>query len=431
MEILAVGTIFDGLGGGANVSFEVLKVLPALGIKVTLQVPVFYLHRSVLAYLSSKSKGVQNPMERINAIRDSGVDVPDFIEKRINELIATYSEDPSDYRAITSPYFLYRALKEDRKVSRKLRSLKNYDFVFCLNETYPIFRIAMEASSMFRKIKCLVMAHTEPYKDKSFRKRRQIKENYSVKVRNYIIRRSWEKALKKNVIMGLAAPSMAPLEMSGLTQEIKDRDISLYVPGPPWCLSSLFYEARNSADKNGALFLSRLVTDKGIFEIPKIVSQLREKRITLVGSFTRDEDRVKFTELSESAGISVDYMGYIDDKDVPSVLARHKVLLYPTHADAFPFTVAQALTVGTSVVAYDIPAIAMNYGGLDTVSVVKEWDTVSMSSEANRILEMPGDEYAGLHESEVELAFVQKFRDCSKIWKGYGDWVLRVLISAS
>lgn len=151
----------------------------------------------------------------------------------------------------------------------------------------------------------------------------------------------------------------------------------------------------------------------------------------MVGDFTRDNDRVKFFDLSKAAGITVDYLGYIHDEDVPLVLAKHKVLLYPSHADAFPFTVGEALVAGTSVVAYDIPAITMNYSGLGTVSIMKEWDTNAIASETNRILSITEDEYAELHESADELAFVQKFRDCSKIWKGYANWINEVLENSS
>lgn len=430
MEILAVGTIFDGLGGGANVGFEVLKILPAMGIKVTLQIPVFYLHRSVLAFISN-SKGVISPLERIKALRDSGVEVPNYIEERINELFTTYSKRPSDYRNLTSSYFLYMALREDRKISKKLRSLKNYDFILCTNEIYPVFKLAMEASYMFRKIKCLVMAHTEPFKDKSFTKNHRFDANFSFKVRNFTIRRSWQKALKNNTIIGIAVPSMAPIEISGIAQELKEMGISLYVPDPPWCLSSSFYEARSTAGKRGVIFLSRLVPDKGIFEIPKIVSHLPGRNITLVGSFTRDEDRAKFLKLSEEAGISVDYMGYVDDRDVPTVLAKHRVLLYPSHADALSFTVVESLVVGTSVIAYDIPAISLNYKGLNTVSIVKEWDVDAMASEANRILAMQDNDYVKMHESDIELGFIQKFKNCQKIYNGYGEWILTLLKNSS
>jgi glycosyltransferase involved in cell wall biosynthesis len=50
------------------------------------------------------------------------------------------------------------------------------------------------------------------------------------------------------------------------------------------------------------------------------------------------------------------------------LLQPTKVLLYPTRADAFPTVVLEALSCGTPVVAYAIPAVRLNF---DTPAVLK------------------------------------------------------------
>lgn len=424
MRTLVVGTIFDGLGGGSDVNFEILKVLPKIGMDVTLQVPTFYLHRSVYAYLSGSSKRpIENPLDRIDSVIQSGVHVPDYVQKELRKLLDDYSKRIPGYNDIASFSAVFRTLRMDRKNSYTLRSTDKYDYVLAMNEIYPVFKCAIDAARIAPALKCVVMLHTEPYRNKYQSASGTSVDSILGKLRNAISRNSWKNALNHNLIIGFTAPSLSPLINSGLDTEIRRKDIPLYIPDPPWCLSSVFYESRMLKDKKGVIFISRLVQDKGLLEIPSIVSRLPEKRIIVLGEFTREEDRVEFFKLADEYSISVDYLGFLNHQDLAPILAKHKVLLYPSHADAFPLTVAQAIATGTSVVAYDIPAIKMNYSGLDSVSIVKEWDKDAMASEINNILDMSDDEYAQMHNSNTESEFIQKFKDCDKIWRGYAEWI--------
>ncbi|MEM1584446.1 MAG: glycosyltransferase [Ignisphaera sp.] len=68
------------------------------------------------------------------------------------------------------------------------------------------------------------------------------------------------------------------------------------------------------------------------------------------------------------------------------VVSRSKVLVYPSHSDAFPLVVLEALFLGCSVVAYDIPAIRSVYKGLKPVKIVREYGYKVMAEEAIKIL---------------------------------------------
>jgi len=67
-------------------------------------------------------------------------------------------------------------------------------------------------------------------------------------------------------------------------------------------------------------------------------------------------------------------MGYRPIEEVYSTVAKAKVLIYPSHQDGFSLVVLDTLALGTSVVAYDIPAIRFVFSNLKPVRAVREYD---------------------------------------------------------
>jgi glycosyltransferase involved in cell wall biosynthesis len=85
------------------------------------------------------------------------------------------------------------------------------------------------------------------------------------------------------------------------------------------------------------------------------------------------EDKVVFT-------------GFIPRAKRFEVVARAKLMLYPSHVDAFAYAVLESLHLGTPVVSYRIPALEIYYGGLPGVMLVKEWDLEALAVNAMEIL---------------------------------------------
>jgi len=86
------------------------------------------------------------------------------------------------------------------------------------------------------------------------------------------------------------------------------------------------------------------------------------------------EDKVVFT-------------GFIPRMKRFEVVAKAKLMLYPSHVDAFSYAVLESLHLGTPVVGYKIPALEIYYGGLPGVVLVKEWDLEALAVNAMEILE--------------------------------------------
>jgi len=85
-------------------------------------------------------------------------------------------------------------------------------------------------------------------------------------------------------------------------------------------------------------------------------------------------------------GDKVVFTGFVSREERFRVVREAKLMLYPSHVDAFPYVVAESLLLGTPVVAYDIPAIDIYYKGLEGIRIVRKLDMDAMASEAIDIL---------------------------------------------
>jgi len=79
-------------------------------------------------------------------------------------------------------------------------------------------------------------------------------------------------------------------------------------------------------------------------------------------------------------------MGSVSRRERFEVVGKARLMLYPSHADAYSYSVLESLLLGTPVVAYDIPALKLNYEGSSGLKLVKEGDIEALASEALNML---------------------------------------------
>jgi glycosyltransferase involved in cell wall biosynthesis len=82
------------------------------------------------------------------------------------------------------------------------------------------------------------------------------------------------------------------------------------------------------------------------------------------------------------------------------------MLIYPSHCDTFSLVVLESLCLGTSVVAYNIPAITSIYRNLPAVRIVEEYDYKNMAKKAIEILKMDLNKFREEHTDRNLLAFL-------------------------
>jgi len=158
------------------------------------------------------------------------------------------------------------------------------------------------------------------------------------------------------------------------------------------------------------IYLASISKAKGIFDIPLILRSIKEVfpnvKAVIVGRMPSDL-KIELQKMLKIYGIenNVDVLGYVDGCKKFELLSRSKVMIYPSYMDTFAISVLEALSVGTPVVAYAIPAIAINYK-TSAVTKVRIGDTIAMAKKTIEILSNK-DHWARL--SEEALAFSKSY----------------------
>ncbi|MEM4650055.1 MAG: glycosyltransferase [Candidatus Bathyarchaeia archaeon] len=96
------------------------------------------------------------------------------------------------------------------------------------------------------------------------------------------------------------------------------------------------------------------------------------------------------------------FMGFKERFERFKFVAESKLMLYPSHMDAFSYAVLESLCLGTPVVGYKIPALETYYNGLQGVKLVEEGDIETLAIEALNMLK---------EKCEVEKPQIRKWKD--------------------
>jgi len=80
-------------------------------------------------------------------------------------------------------------------------------------------------------------------------------------------------------------------------------------------------------------------------------------------------------------------LGYMPRLKSFSMRSKAKLTLYPSRYDSHSYSVAEQLLIGVPAVAYDIPALKLNYAGVDGLYLVPEGDVEALAQKALELLE--------------------------------------------
>jgi glycosyltransferase involved in cell wall biosynthesis len=109
-------------------------------------------------------------------------------------------------------------------------------------------------------------------------------------------------------------------------------------------------------------FVGRIIKEKGILEFLEAIPLLidlnqRDISFLIVGSGDLDElVKSEARTIQEKYGVRINVTGWVNE-DLPLLLNEMKVMVLPTHSDAFPTIILEAMACGTPVLASPIGGI--------------------------------------------------------------------------
>jgi len=195
---------------------------------------------------------------------------------------------------------------------------------------------------------------------------------------------------------------------------------------PPFGIRKSFLQYDDSVIKkeNYGIFWARHIPLKGILEIPYIVKEIvKEKKdfvLRVAGKFFGDMERRFFDEVKR-LGIDnrIEYVGFLDDKDLAEYIKHAKVFIYPTHEDSFAVVILESIYFRTPIVTYDILGPKSVFKDVPIVKFVKEYDYKKMATETMKILSMSDEEYYSFITNKKIDEFIEKFKDWKSIASQY------------
>ena len=176
-----------------------------------------------------------------------------------------------------------------------------------------------------------------------------------------------------------------------------------------------FRETSVELHKPYIVFPARLSISKGLADLLLVSALLKRTypnfKLLLTGSSSRIVES-QMRRIISNLGLkdNVVLLGYMRrDHDYWSLRRKAKLTLYPSHVDSFSYTVLESLLLGVPVVAYNIPALKLNYGGVEGLYLVEEGDIEALAAKVTEVLERRRVEVGIPHvKTNYEIALEEK-----------------------
>ncbi len=117
------------------------------------------------------------------------------------------------------------------------------------------------------------------------------------------------------------------------------------------------YKHQWKQDKFNILWMSRLIQNKGVSELIKIIQEINNRPESksivwnIVGNGLMADEITKIAKQYKN----VNYLGFIENKYIPNVLKNNDLFITTSHSEGFPYTVLEAQAMNKPVISFDIP----------------------------------------------------------------------------
>ncbi|MFP3280923.1 MAG: glycosyltransferase [Vulcanisaeta sp.] len=135
---------------------------------------------------------------------------------------------------------------------------------------------------------------------------------------------------------------------------IDDWGVPYFILNPANVVDPELLNHRGVGKDDYLVFYARIHPEKGIFELPKIIKILRDEydgdvKLKVMGAFPNDGIRRVFFSLVRRYGVenNIEYLGFVNEEEKHEIVAKAKVLIYPSHNDSFSLVILESLALRT------------------------------------------------------------------------------------
>jgi glycosyltransferase involved in cell wall biosynthesis len=142
-----------------------------------------------------------------------------------------------------------------------------------------------------------------------------------------------------------------------------------------------------------AIFFSRLIPEKGMFDLLKtwkiVTKKFPRAKLAVAGIIEDFKFVEKFLEMIShyNLGKNVVYLGPQDQNSIIRLIKASKLTIYPSIFDAFPLVILESLACGTPVITYNISTVRHNFINCKAVLRCPIKDVSSVAKNVISILE--------------------------------------------
>lgn len=180
----------------------------------------------------------------------------------------------------------------------------------------------------------------------------------------------------------------------------------------PILLSSNFVNAHKTRPKPYAkkditlAFVGRLVTQKGVDDFLKVCETLQPYtpgfKAVMIGEGPEGE---RLRKVVAEKGLNVDLTGFVSDERKFDLVSRARLFVLPSREEGWGIAIAESLSVGTPVLAYNLPVYETPFGG--AVQTVRLDDIESLTEKAIYLLNIYAQDpaaYATIQKALIKRA---------------------------
>ena len=387
MKALVIANPFPASGGGSIRALKSLKAYPSKGIETYIVFPL----SSILVWDNDVIKVLLNYNIR-----------PSYMASLRIPLNPARPLPGQASIILSSLIFMHKRVMKLKPLSKKM--INNIDAIISFHENIDALCLLDILSNRFKYAKKIAVLQSAPIH--AFKSRKKIIEktlkmwyslagykayySFVVSKLNKFVEGKLVKILNKtNINIGIS---------EAICVECSGKIPNMYCMNPGVTLDEedikLLEYVKNKVGKNRSkyiIFGGRPSPLKGVVDALFVFRRIfrEHSSIKLIINGVMGRTRLVLRKICEKIGIRdrVKLTGWVSREERFKIIRGAKLMLYPSHVDAYPFSVIESLYLETPIVAYDIPALRLYHSCNPGVRIVKEGDIEAMAIEALNILE--------------------------------------------